>query len=132
MTTASLEPNWTDLDDFLGDTATNDPAAFYAQMRRLEISAVKAMFGTYVLLSLPYLTIHVALAGYADIFVAIAYGLAAMSSWQWTMTRQRDDAILAVVMAIICASLKQEGLLWVLTLICGVPLFARSWGSHLP
>lgn len=93
--------------------------AFYAQMRRLEISAVKAMFGAYVLLSLPYLTIHVALAGYADIFVAIAYGLAAMSLWQWTMTRQRDDAILAVVMAIVCASLKQEGLLWVLTLICG-------------
>ena len=94
--------------------------AFYAQVRRLGISASKAMFGTYMLLSLPFLTIHVALAGIADIFVAIAYGLAAMALWQWTMTRQRDDAILALVMAIVCLSLKLEGLVWVSTLIAGV------------
>ena len=94
--------------------------AFYAQARRLELSALKAMFGTYLLLSLPYLTIHVALAGYADIFVAAAYGLAVMALWQWTIGRQRRDAGLAIVMAIICASLKQESVLWVLTLVPGV------------
>jgi len=77
------------------------------------------MFGTYALLSLPFLTINVALAGLADIFVAIAYGLAAIAMWQWVVTRQRSDAVLAILMAVICASVKLEGSLWVLTLIAG-------------
>ncbi|MEO8302736.1 MAG: hypothetical protein ABI724_01320 [Betaproteobacteria bacterium] len=93
--------------------------AFYAQARRLGIGALPAMFGSYVLLSLPYLTIQVALAGYADIFIAIAYGLSAMALWQWSISRQWGDAALALVMAVICASLKQEGILWVLTLLPG-------------
>jgi hypothetical protein len=94
--------------------------AFYAQLRRLDFGPVKAMFGTYALLSLPFLTIHVALAGIADLFVAIAYGLAAIAMWQWAITRQGSDAGLAVVMAIVCASVKMEGSLWVLTLVPGV------------
>ena len=81
---------------------------------------MKAMFGTYVLLSLPFLTIHVALAGAADIFVANANGLAAMALWQWTISRQWSDAGVALVMAIVCASLKMEGLFWVLTLVPAV------------
>lgn len=93
--------------------------AFYAQARRLGIGALPAMFGSYVLLSLPYLTIQVALAGYADIFIAIAYGLSAMALWQWSISRQWGDAALAFVMAVICASLKQEGIVWVLTLLPG-------------
>ena len=84
------------------------------------ISALKSMFGTYLLLSLPFLTVHVALAGIADILVAIAYGLAAMALWQWTISRRWSDAGLAVAMAIICAALKVEGIVWVLTLIPAV------------
>jgi hypothetical protein len=94
--------------------------AFHAQVRRLGIDPLKAMFGTYVLLSLPYLTIHVALAGYADMFLAIAYAMAAMALWQWTIGRRWHDAGLALVMAIICALLKLEGILWVMTLVPGV------------
>jgi len=94
--------------------------AFYAQLRRLEISSTMAMFGTYLLLSLPFLTIHVAIAGVADLFVAIGYGLAAIAMWQWTLTRQRSDAALAILMALICASVKVEGSIWVLTLVPGV------------
>jgi hypothetical protein len=93
--------------------------AFYAQLRRLEVGPVMAMFGAYALLSLPFLTVHVALAGLADLFVAIAYGLAAMAMWQWVITRQWSDAGLAVLMAIVCAAVKQEGSLWVLTLVPG-------------
>jgi hypothetical protein len=94
--------------------------ACYAQLRRLEFGPVQAMSGTYVVLSLPYLTIQVALAGYADLFVAIAYGLAAIATWQWAITRQPRDAGLAVLTAIVCASVKFEGSLWVLTLVPGV------------
>jgi hypothetical protein len=103
--------------------------AFYPQLRRLEFGTVKAMFGTYALLSLPFLTIHVALAGIADLFVAIAYGLAAIAMWQWAITRQASDAGLAVLMAIVCASVKLEGSLWVLTLVpCAVTTLNRRLG----
>ena len=90
--------------------------AFYGQLRRLDAGPVKSIACTYLLLSLPFLQVHGALAGMMDIFVAVTYGLAAMSLWQWGLTRQRQDAILAVVMAIACALFKREGMLWALTL----------------
>ncbi|MDQ2962231.1 MAG: hypothetical protein M3R31_03585 [Pseudomonadota bacterium] len=90
--------------------------AFYAQVRRLGTGPATAMASTYLLLSLPYLQICVAVAGMADIFVGIVYGLAAISLWQWTMHRQWQDALLAFVMTMLCAALKNEGILWALTL----------------
>jgi len=90
--------------------------AFYAEVRRLGAGPAKSMACTYLLLSLPFLQIHVAVAGMADIFVAVAYGLAAFSLWHWTIGRQWQDAALAFVMAVFCATLKNEGSLWALTL----------------
>ena len=91
--------------------------AFYAQTRRLGFSAVKSMFGAYLLLSLPFLTVHVALAGIADVFISIAYGLATMALWHWTIGRRWGDAAMALAMAAICAMLKLEGFVWALTLV---------------
>jgi hypothetical protein len=91
--------------------------AFYAQVRSLGAGPAKAMACTYLLLSLPFVQILAAVAGMADLFVAIAYGLAAISLWQWTLRRQWQDAVLALAMALVCASLKNEGLLWILTLV---------------
>jgi hypothetical protein len=91
--------------------------AFYAQVRRLGPGPATAALCTYLLLSLPYLNVHVALAGCADLFMAVAYGLAAMALWQWTLTRQRADAVLALIMAVTCIGIKTEGVLWVLTLV---------------
>jgi hypothetical protein len=93
--------------------------AFYAQLRRAGLRAAKAMVFTYVLLSLPYLDIHVALAGIADLFIAAAYGLAAIALWQWARTRERCDLALALACGLICPALKVEGLLWALTLVPG-------------
>jgi phage shock protein PspC (stress-responsive transcriptional regulator) len=91
--------------------------AFYAQVRRLGAGPAKTMACTYLLLSLPFLQILTAVAGMADSFVGIAYGLAAISLWQWASHRQWQDLALALAMAVVCASLKTEGLLWVLTLL---------------
>ncbi|MEP7205986.1 MAG: hypothetical protein ABI920_03540 [Casimicrobiaceae bacterium] len=98
---------------------------FYAQVRRLDLAPLPALFCTYALLSLPFLTIYVALAGLADFFIASAFGLAAASLWLWTISRRRDDLVLAVAMAVLCASLKREGLLWDATLVLSV-LMARD------
>ena len=90
--------------------------AFYAQVRRLGAGPAAAMLCTYLVLSLPFLDIHVALAGNVDLFMAVAYALAAIALWQWTLTRNRADAVLAAIMAISCVALKVEGNFWALTL----------------
>jgi hypothetical protein len=90
--------------------------AFFAAARRAGVGAARAMLFTYLLLSLPFLDIHVALAGVADIFVAATYGMAAMSLWQWTRTRERSDLILAALLALALPAIKLEGLFWALTL----------------
>ena len=103
--------------------------ACHAQLRRLGFGLLPALFGTYALLSLPFLTIQVALAGIPDLFVAIAYGLAAIATWQWTITRRTSDAGLALTMAIVCAAVKFEGWFWALTLVpCVVTALDRRVG----
>jgi hypothetical protein len=94
--------------------------AFHAQLRRAGASIPRAMLFTYLLVSLPFLDIHVALAGIADIFIGASYGLAAIALWQWFRMRERFDLALAASMAIVCASIKVEGILWALTLLPAV------------
>ena len=91
--------------------------AFFSAARRAGVGAPKAMLFTYFLLSLPFLDIHVALAGVADFFVAAAYGMAAMSLWQWTRTHERSDLVLAALLALALPAIKIEGLFWALTLV---------------
>ncbi len=91
--------------------------AFYAQLRRRGIGSTQAMLFTYLLLSLPFIDLHVAVAGYVDIFIAAAYGMAAMALWQWARLRAGADALLAVLCALACIVIKKEGVVWALTLL---------------
>lgn len=91
--------------------------AFYAQLRRIGVGTAQAMLFSYLLLSIPFIDLHVAVAGYADIFVAAGYGMAAMALWQWVRTRGRTDAVLAVLCALACIAFKKEGIVWALTLL---------------
>ncbi len=60
--------------------------AFYGQARILGVSVLSALAFTYLLLSMPLLNAHVALAGYADLWLAVVYGLAGMAFFQWLQT----------------------------------------------
>ncbi|MEO8567018.1 MAG: hypothetical protein ABI541_11595, partial [Betaproteobacteria bacterium] len=91
--------------------------AFYAQLRRIDIGMGQSMLFSYLLLSIPFIDLHVAVAGYADIFVAAAYGMAAMALWQWIRARGRADAVLAVLCTLACMAIKKEGVVWALTLL---------------
>lgn len=102
--------------------------ASYAQARRAGIDAVAAMLFTWLLLSLPFLDLHVALAGMADVFLATAFGLCVMAMAQAVRTRAVPDIALALVMAAGCASLKVEGSLWILTLL---PAVLVAWRPRL-
>lgn len=94
-------------------------AAFHAQARLAGASVAVACVATWMLVSLPVLDGHVAVAGAADIFLAAAFGMSAMATWRWARTRERGMALLAVVTALAAAAMKVEGMLWAVTLVSG-------------
>lgn len=90
---------------------------FYGQSRVWGISPLVSLIFTYLLISLPLLNAHVALAGYADLWLATTYGLAGMAFLQWLRTRDRRQGILALLLALACATIKVEGATWMLTFL---------------
>jgi hypothetical protein len=100
--------------------------AFYGQLRASKLSPVMAMTFTYLLLSLPLLNIHVALAGYADLFLGAAYCAAIMALHSWVSTKQRWQAILALLFVIACPLIKNEGMVWSLTFIPALVLMLTT------
>lgn len=91
--------------------------AFYGQARLWQLPPLFALTFTYFLLSLPILDTHVALAGYADLFMGAAYGLAAMAFFHWSRTRDRWQGAMALLFGLGCILIKQPGVAWALTFI---------------
>lgn len=91
--------------------------AFYGQARLWGASPLLAMIFTYFLLSLPLLDTHIALAGYADLFMATVYGLAAMAFFHWARTRDHRQGLLALLLILSCSLIKMPGQIWMLTFL---------------
>lgn len=115
------------------DTAANLPwlgaalalgLGFYGQTRSWGATPLAALIFTWLLLSLPILDTHVALAGYADLWLAAFYSLAVIAFFQWLRTGDRRQAGLALLLALVCPSIKLEGMVWVLMFI---PALAVAW-----
>ncbi|MCB1797174.1 MAG: hypothetical protein KDJ70_22680, partial [Candidatus Competibacteraceae bacterium] len=90
---------------------------FYGQARFWGASPPVALIFVGLLLSLPMLDTHVALAGYADIWLAATFGLASCAFLQWARTRDRWQGLLALLLALACPWIKREGLVWALLLL---------------
>jgi len=90
-------------------------AAFYGQARQAGVGTVISLIFTYLLLSLPLLNTHVALAGLADLFLGACYCLAIMAFYNWSVHRQPWQAVLWVFFALSCTLIKNEGFYWLLT-----------------
>lgn len=91
--------------------------AFYGQLRFSGVGPVTTMAFVYLLFSLPLLNTHVALAGYADLFLGATYCGGLMALHNWVTTQQRWQGLLALFFAISCTLIKNEGLVWSLTFI---------------
>ena len=94
--------------------------AVYGGLSRLGATPVSALFGAFAVASLPLANAHVALAGYADLPLAAYYTVAALAFLQWNATRDAGQAVVAILLAIACAQIKNPGLFWALTLVPGV------------
>ena len=90
---------------------------FYGQARLWGAAPLTALIFVWLLLSLPILDTHVALAGYADLWLAAVFGLAVCALLQWARTGNRWQGVLALLLALACPWLKREGLVWALLLI---------------
>ncbi|MGQ9659154.1 MAG: hypothetical protein ACUVT0_03465 [Thermochromatium sp.] len=85
---------------------------FYGQARLWGASALASLVALWGLISLPLLDTHVALAGYADLWLAGALGLSLMAFLQWTRTGDKRQAALCLALAATWPLLKLEGAVW--------------------
>ncbi len=97
--------------------------AHYGQWRALGVTSARALLGIYFLASLPLITVHVALAGYADLWIATLFAFAVLAWLRWNMTRDLGQLIVFVVCLLTLPFFKLEGAVWLL-LFAIVALFA--------
>ena len=108
------------------------PVALYGALRRLRFDALGAMAGAALVATLPLVDVHIALAGYADLPMAAYFTLAALAMLRAVDTRERGDAIIAVVLAIACPTIKNPGIIWLAMLAAPlVVVFFPRFGVKL-
>ncbi len=90
--------------------------ASYGQWRALGLRPGVAMLLVYALMSLPLLDAHAALAGYADLWLAAAFGMAVLCWLRWIRQRNSGQLLLAAVFALSLPLIKLEGAVWLLIL----------------
>jgi hypothetical protein len=96
--------------------------AAYGYWRAIALPPWIALGLVYALVSLPLIDAHVALAGYADLWVAITLGLAALAWTRWLILRERGQWVLAVALALCLPAIKLEGTVWLLMFLAIVAL----------
>jgi hypothetical protein len=98
--------------------------AVYGALREMEFTPTGALAGTWLVTSLPLANTHVALAGYADLPLAMYFCVTILACVRWVRTREPADAALALLMLVACPLLKIPGRIWALlalpALIVGV------------
>ena len=86
----------------------------YGQWRALGVARRPALVGMYALGSLPLMNVHVALAGYADLWLAAVLGFATLAWLRWLQDREPVQLGVAVACALLLPLLKLEGAIWLL------------------
>ena len=93
--------------------------AIYGFLAQRGLHPLWALVGAWLVVSLPILDVHIALAGYADLPMAAYLTLAVLAGWRWTEQRQPGDAALALLFGVACVLIKNPGKVWILVLLPG-------------
>ncbi|WP_006786055.1 hypothetical protein [Thiorhodospira sibirica] len=93
----------------------------YGHARYYGLPGWLALVLIYVLASLPLLGMHVALAGYADLWMALVLLLGGLAWWRWLWQGQAVDFWLGLGLLLWLPLLKIEGWVWLLP-------FVAAWG----
>ncbi len=84
----------------------------YGQLRHLDITRNLSIVFVYLLLSVPYLNVHMTLAGYADFWLAATLCLGFLSFLRWHRTRDQADLAVAILFSLLCFLIKTPGAIW--------------------
>jgi len=87
------------------------------QWMALGVPRLHSLILAYMLASLPLLSVHAGLAGYADLWVAAALSFAVLSWLRWVRDGDRAQLLLAVLCTVLLPLLKFEGAVWALLLV---------------
>lgn len=101
--------------------------ALYGIFRQLSLGATGALVASWLVLSLPILDAHVALAGYADLAMSTYLTLTALTALLYVRSRDWGYLALAVLLASACIVIKNPGKLWILLLVPGI---VAAWSRH--
>jgi len=96
--------------------------AAYGYWRALGLASWVALALVYGLVSLPLIDAHVALAGYADLWVALTLGLATLAWTRWLIGREPRQLALATGIALCLPVIKLEGMVWLISYCAVVAL----------
>ncbi|MBN8480725.1 MAG: hypothetical protein J0L88_03945 [Xanthomonadales bacterium] len=88
--------------------------ASYGQWRAIGVGRRLAMVLVYALVSLPLVGAHAALAGYADLWLAAAFGAAVLAWLRWLRRGEAGQLVLAIAFALSLPLIKLEGAVWLL------------------
>jgi hypothetical protein len=99
-------------------------AGVYGGLRALGLARDRAIIAAYALGSLPLINVHVALAGYADLWIAALIAFACLSWMRGLESGTRGPLVLAALFAALLPAVKLEGTIW-LVLLAGTMLYAR-------
>jgi len=99
-------------------------AGVYGGLRALALARDRSVVAVYALGSLPLINVHVALAGYADLWIATLIAFSCLSWMRGLETGTRGPLVLAALFALLLPAVKLEGAIW-LVLLAGTMLYAR-------
>lgn len=85
--------------------------ALFGHLRLAGVRTLLSLLACYALLSLPYINVHSALVGYADLWLAASFGLGVFAIYAWHRHKSLPYAALAIAYAAVCASLKNPGII---------------------
>lgn len=101
--------------------------ALYGQGRSMGWPTLLVVTGAYLLVSIPLLNAHLALPGYADLWLSGFAGLGFVALLQWSQSRDRAQLLTGLLFLILGMFIKREGSLWLMLGLLFVILQALPW-----
>jgi len=98
-------------------------AGVYGQLRALGLTRDRAVIAIYALGSLPLVNVHVALAGYADLWLATLLAFACLAWMRALQSGRRTHFVLAALFALMLPFVKLEGGIWLVLLAGTIAIF---------
>lgn len=103
----------------------------YGQCRESGMGLLLSVAACYLLISIPLFATHIALAGYADLWMAGFVGLGFIALMRGAMPGQRFQTALGLPMIALAMGVKNEGTAWFLAALLMQALITFHWRSSL-